>query len=137
MLLIFSMIWIISLDFHKIIQSTRWCSSMLRWWIRFRDCFSKWKKINEFSRKIMFLCMDFPEFSYYLRWLCRVWVNWSHGSQGRMKNILYFSTSLDVVVIIKNCLGPVTIVLTTENIYAEISSQIFPNPASTYLESVS
>ena len=87
----FSMISIVSQDFRKIIQSTRWCSSMLRRWIMYRDSFSKWKKISGFSRKIMLWCMDFLEFSHYLQWLCRVWVNWSHGSQGRMKNFLFFN----------------------------------------------
>ena len=29
---------IFALDFRKIIQSTRWCSSMLHRWIMFRDC---------------------------------------------------------------------------------------------------
>jgi len=125
----FSTIWIISLDFRKHIQSTRQCSSMIRRWTRFRDCLLKWEEISGFSRQILFLsifCMDFQEFSHYFRLLCRVWVNWSHGSQGRMKNMFYFSTSLYIVIIRKKCLGPVAIVSATEKQYGLFSWQIFP-----------
>ena len=66
----FSMIWIMSLDFRKVIPSTRWCSSMLRWWIMFEDCFWKWKKISGFSSKIMlyvWIHNGFPRVSHYLQ----------------------------------------------------------------------
>ena len=54
-----------------------------------------------------------------------------------MTKIFCFSNMLEVIFIGKNCLAPVTTVLAVEKYFDFVSLQIFPNPASTYLESVS
>ena len=72
-------------------------------------------------------------FSEQLFWL---WSNWSHGSRGRTSDFFCFPSVPYIVIIRKNCLGPVAGVLVVVNFYNFFASRKFPRIASTYLESV-